>query len=157
LAKKQRIEKQRLSSNELTPAQLDYLTRGRSYFDNWPFKSEEDARRCWFENRDFILSLRDVPHQELNGAYFDSGTRPWAFWFFEHPEILHTYQYRTLERMGLLDEQEKRTALYVAKEQWKTGYALECRPEVSDEQLLDAWPLRPNVPAVWPSERRVNQ
>ena len=74
------------------------LLRGHTLVDGEGFEDDEDARRAmWFEHRDELLAywiqdparwkrpsgMSAIDHPEPGGP----GTRPWAWWRYEAPEM----------------------------------------------------------------------
>jgi hypothetical protein len=86
-----RLSRSRVSgAGGLTPGQLEDLILGYCFFEE-PFMNDEDRRKCWEKNRDYILSLQGKPVQGEtfglnNGVYFDFGFRPSAWWAYDAPE-----------------------------------------------------------------------
>ena len=55
------------------------------------FKSDEEARQSWEQNRDFVLSLQEKTGdgsfvtKGTGDKYFDHFERPWGWWKFDSP------------------------------------------------------------------------
>jgi hypothetical protein len=68
---------------EITAAQRFHLVKGFDYFDEFPFESQEQRRRVWFENRAELMARKATednpgdyedprfPAGEMPAAYFD--------------------------------------------------------------------------------------
>ena len=88
---KPRAKRVQTTMNEL---ELEYLLLGENMMDGDDpgFKSDEEARQCWEQNRDFVLSLQKKTGdgsfitKGTGDVYFDHFTRPWGFWKFDAPE-----------------------------------------------------------------------
>lgn len=59
---------------EITDIEMNYLLTGEDIFNE---VDQDLIRQKWNENRDLILTEK----------YKDSGTRPFAWWQFDHPEL----------------------------------------------------------------------
>jgi hypothetical protein len=73
----------------LTPEQLEYLVSGYNLDGDEPFESESEAAKAYFENKEYIMSLRGPRRDDdpsFYGVTYPHGSRPAAFWKYEnHP------------------------------------------------------------------------
>ena len=65
---------------DLTSGRIIYLMHGFDFFDEKPFKDMDEARECWEQHKDYLMTLQDGP------STFEScppGGLPWAYYQFE--------------------------------------------------------------------------
>jgi len=131
----------------ITPNQVEFLIRGWTYFPpREPFEDDAETQAAWEQYKDEVMSLRDADHESRPspGAYFKSGTRPWAFWRFEQGQDPPFSQAGLLDDLDQLEPGERETAIELARVQWLGSPPGSSRRDpVSDEALLAAWPRFP--------------
>jgi len=115
--KRRRVHK---LDDELTVSQIEFLLCGLATLQAQPFDSYEDIRTAWLKNRDFLLSLRDIPVNERIGRHvsYKSGCRPAGWWWFEQNTAPPMFEFRELDRLGMIDATELAAAAGLALAQW---------------------------------------
>lgn len=130
----------------LTEARLEYLLNGYCFFDDAPFESEGEARKCWEEHAREIMERCDADPSILN---FLPGTRPWAWWRFVRSQAPPAHQAAVLEKLGEFSEEERAEVLKLARGQWcrhTMGWTPEAKAraeKVTDDDIFTAWPGLP--------------
>lgn len=128
----------------LTEARLEYLLHGDTIFacNPPPFENDQEALVVWEFHRDEILS--GCMSAEPSRFTFLPGTRPWAFWKFDHNQAPPKRQAAALEELGLLSEKERAAVVQLAVEQMesltKKPIDLAGRHAGLDKWLVLAWP-----------------
>lgn len=98
---RKRVRSKKRNKGELTEDQACHLLCGMCVWPEFPFKNEEERRRLWEQNRDWLIT-RCVAGGEFTDR--EPGTRPTAWWDYEAPEPLRAgeSEYEYLKRLGLL-------------------------------------------------------